>query len=76
MKLKATMLIDSEPDSCWTELPPSSLNNDAWVNVNIQFNGNCMTMRVKNEFYAKRHRHELIYPIKGDLFVAGHPGIF
>lgn len=69
------MLIDGEPDSCWSQFPSSSLTNDAWINVNFNFNESCMSMRVKNEFYTKRHRHELTYPIRGDLFVAGHPGI-
>ncbi|CAF0709204.1 unnamed protein product [Brachionus calyciflorus] len=72
-QLKATLLIDGEPDSCWTEFPRPVLCNDNWANVNIQVIGTRMTMTVKNEYITKHHRHHLSYPIRGDLFIAGHP---
>jgi hypothetical protein len=33
-----------------------------------------MTMKVKNSYFTKTHRCQFRYPIRGDLYVAGHPG--
>ena len=72
--MKATLLINGEPDSCWTEFSTPVLSNYVWVDVSIQIQGNRMTMSVKDGYFTKTHRCTFKYPIRGDLFVAGHPG--
>ena len=67
------MYINGEADSCWTDFPSQLLSNDIWINVNMSLNKNKMCLTVKNNFYTKQHRCELKKPIRGDLFVAGHP---
>jgi hypothetical protein len=72
-KLKATMFVNGEPDSCWTEFASPVLCNDSWADVSVEIVGNKLTLRVKNQHLTKFHRCNLRYPIRGDLFVAGFP---
>jgi hypothetical protein len=72
-QLKATLYIDGEPDSCWTEFTTPVLSNSIWNTVNVNLVGNKLTMTCRNEFYTKNHRRILRLPIRGDLFIAGHP---
>ena len=75
-QLKATLYIDGEPDSCWTEFDTPVLSDYLWNSVNVKLVGNRLTMYCRNQFFNKHHRRYLRMPIRGDLFVAGHPGRF
>jgi hypothetical protein len=74
--LKATLFIDGEPDSVWSEFDTSVLSDYIWTNVNVKLVGNQLNMHCRNHFYNKHHRRFLRTPIRGDLYVAGHPGTF
>lgn len=73
LKLKSTLFLNGEADSCWTDFRSGLLSNDIWINVHVTLNKNKMCLTVKNNFYTKQHRCQLTSPIRGDLFVAGHP---
>ena len=75
-QLKATLYIDGESDSCWTEFDTPVLSDYLWNSVNVKLVGNRLTMYCRNQFFNKHHRRYLRMPIRGDLFVAGHPGRF
>lgn len=75
-QLKATLYIDGEPDSCWTEFETPILSDYLWNPVNVKLVGNRLSMHCRNNFFTKHHRRYLRAPIRGDLFVAGHPGYF
>lgn len=72
-QLKATLFVNGEPDSCWTQFPAPVLTNDSWVDVNFELTGSKLSLCVKDQHLTKYHRCNLRYPIRGDLFVAGFP---
>ena len=73
-KLKATLFVDGEPDSCWTDFNTDVLSNHIWIDVQVKIVNNKMTMTVRNECFTKKHRCQFRRAIRGDLFVAGYPG--
>lgn len=72
-QLKATLFVDGEADSCWTDFSKPVLSNDIWSDVEVKIINNKMTMTVRNEHFHKTHRFPFRRPIRGDLFVAGYP---
>lgn len=72
-QLKATLFVDGEADSCWTNFTKPVLSNDIWSDVEVKIINNKMTMTVRNEHFYKTHRFPFRRPIRGDLFVAGYP---
>lgn len=74
-QIKATLLIDGDPDSAWSEFTTNVLSNHIWIDVDIKISNQTIRMTVKNKTYVKTHRNKLSTPISGDLFIAGHPSI-
>lgn len=72
-QLKATLFVDGEADSCWSDFKTSVLSNDIWSDVEINIVNNRMSMTVRNEVFTKTHRFPFRRPMRGDLFVAGYP---
>jgi len=72
-QLKATLFVDGEADSCWTDFNKPVLSNDIWSDVEVNIVNNRLTMTVRNEAFSKTHRFPFRRPIRGDLFVAGYP---
>lgn len=72
-QLKATLFVDGEADSCWSDFETSVLSNDIWSDVEVNIVNNRMSMTVRNEVFTKTHRFPFRRPIRGDLFVAGYP---
>lgn len=72
-QLKATLFVDGEADSCWTDFTKPVLSNDIWSDVEVNILNNRMSMTVRNEIFTKTHRFPFRRPIRGDLFVAGFP---
>jgi len=72
-QLKATLFVDGEADSCWTDFSKPVLSNDIWSDVEVNIINNRMSMTVRNEVFTKTHRFPFRRPIRGDLFVAGFP---
>lgn len=72
-QLKATLFVDGEADSCWTDFGKPVLSNDIWSDVEVNIVNNRMAMTVRNETVNKTHRFPFRRPIRGDLFVAGFP---
>ena len=73
-KLKATLFVDGEADSCWTDFPTAVLSNDIWSDVEITILNNRMSMTVRNQVFTKTHRFSFRRPIRGDIFIGGYPG--
>lgn len=72
-QLKATLFVDGEADSCWTDFNTAVLSNDIWSDVEINIVNNRMSMTVRNEIFTKTHRFPFRRPIRGDIFVGGYP---
>jgi len=72
-QLKATLFVDGEADSCWTDFDTAVLSNDIWSDVEVNIINNRMSMTVRNQVFTKTHRFPFRRPIRGDLFVAGYP---
>lgn len=72
-QIKATLLVDGDPDSAWSDFTTNVLSNHIWIDVDIKISNQTIRMTVKNKTYVKTHRNRLSRPICGDLFIAGHP---
>lgn len=72
-QLKATLFVDGEADSCWTDFPTAVLSNDIWSDVEITILNNRISMTVRNEVFTKTHRFPFRRPIRGDIFIGGFP---
>ena len=58
-----------------TDFNTPILSDYLWNSVNVNLIGNQLTLYCRNHFYNKHHRRILRTPIRGDLYVAGHPCI-
>jgi hypothetical protein len=72
-QLKATLFIDGEPDSTWSDFQTTVLSTSTWIDVSVKLSSNTLRMQVKDKQYTKTHRFMLKTPIRGDLFIGGHP---
>lgn len=66
-QLKATLFVDGEADSCWTDFEKPVLSNDIWSDVEVNIVNNKLCMTVRNETFSKTHRFPFRRPIRGDL---------